>query len=75
MGKKVQEANVITQNQSNGTRWLLESVLPQGEAEGFFLMRIEGEHGSVGPTRVKEITALLSNGSTFRMTVLRDEEK
>jgi hypothetical protein len=70
--KKKQVAEVNVENQRNGERWDLEAVLPQGEAEGFFLLRCMGMPNVAGPIMVKELSLLLANGSTFRLTVLRE---
>lgn len=74
MAEYKQQEEVIVENQRNGTSWKLEAVLPQGEAEGFFLLRVKGAHLRVGPNRVREITLALSNGATYRMIVQRIEK-
>lgn len=72
MEENKQEAEVVVENQRDGMRWELESVLPQGEAEGFFLLRCVSASIRQAPNRVREITLSLSNGATFRMVVVKE---
>lgn len=71
LGKEAGQ-EVVVENIRNGTQWTIEAILPQGEDEGFFLLRNMGEDNRVEPNRPKEITFLLSTGLTVRLTVRRE---